>query len=215
MSRRAWLTATVGLALAAAACAPHALGEGGARAVLSDYFDAVQDALEGGVDASEAERLAGLLVGCAEDGVASCRQRVEQVAESVASQREAGHYDFEHPWGFGLVRALVLGRGGYWSVRSLESEGDEAVVRLRALTQYDPDETIGLPERAVVEYLGRPLGHVERVPRGGGGPGTLRWHLVAVEIDARLVRRDGEWRVAGLDVLPETAEHEQVTWRPK
>jgi hypothetical protein len=195
------------------ACGPPADDVVTAR--LAAYFDAVQ--------AEDVPRIASLLASCVgraagEEG--ACEGEVARQLADVAGQRERGDYRFEDPWGLGLIRAFVLGRGGYWTVARLEVAGDRAALVLELRTQYRPGETRGLPHDAVIEYLGRPLGRVEKVPRGGAGPGSLRWQLQELSVEARLRRVAGrsgepEWRVESLRPLRETARFEQVTWRPR
>jgi hypothetical protein len=201
------LVALVALA-ATVACGPPADQVVTAR--LGRYFDAVQT---GGP-----EGIADLLGPCSGDARATCLPEIERLLAAVAAQREAGEYDFADPWGFGLVVALVLGRGGYWTVDTLDLVGERATLGLVVRTQYRPDETRGLPHGAVIEYLGRPLGHVESVPRGGGGPGTLRWQLDELRLTVRFVRAagsDDDWRVEVLEVEPDSAVFSRVTWRPQ
>jgi hypothetical protein len=138
----------------------------------------------------------------------------------VAAQRELDAYRFDDPWGFGLVRALVLGGGGFWTLdglRLLEDSGDRQrwEASLTARTQYRADETAGLPRGAVVEYLVAPLGAVRRLPVGGEAPGAVREELVELHLRAELVRRREGWRVVSLLALRDRARFRTVTWRPR
>jgi len=214
------LAAATALAAASLLLACGAPADEVVQARVAAYFDAVQS--------EDPARVAELLVACADAsaggaggaGGAACAEEVARRLADVAAQRAAGEYRFDDAWGLGLVRAFVLGRGGYWTVVRLEVVGDEAELVLELRTQYRAAESRGLPHDAVIEYLARPLGHVEKVPRGGEGPGSLRWQLDVLEAGMRLRRvaapgGEPEWRVDSFRPLPETAQFSQVTWRPR
>jgi hypothetical protein len=158
-----------------------------------------------------------MLAGCEiASGPASCAERVEELRTAVAAQRARHLYDFGDPWGFGLIEALLLGEGGYWSIDRVTATGDEAEAVVVVRTQYRADETSRLPRGAAIEYLARPLGQVVVLVKGTTGPGALRWQLDEVQLRSRWKRTaGGDWRLVALEPIPESAKFSQVTWRPQ
>jgi hypothetical protein len=196
---------------AAAGCRPGPSRETSAARFLGAYFEAAQ--------ADDREALVSLVDGCVTAADRElCLAELSAARADVAAEGELGRYAFSDRFGLGLVHALVLGRGGYWSVARATGEGDELTAVVRVRTQYRADETARLPPGTEIEYLSKPLGAVVLVEKGARGPGGLRWQLDQVDL-AATIRAPGTdpaaWRIVSLSPLPESAQYSQVTWRPR
>ena len=188
-------------------------GSGGARVALASYFDAVQS--------GDTERITSLLADCRAD---DCADRLAELEASVVAQRELSEYRFDDPWGFGLIGALVLGRGGYWTTEQVDlhpaADPPRAEAVLRVRTQYNAAETRGLPDGARIEYLVEPLGRVFRLTRGSRAPGGMRRELREILLRAELhwlpdAAGRETWYLASLVPVRESARFVQVIWRPE
>ena len=120
------------------------------------------------------------------------------------------------PDGFGLIRALGLGRGGYYQVREVTEENGHARARIEAQLGYHavPFETF--PPETRLYLMGIPLGRL-LVPVRGDGQRKLKV-LASVEIECRLEKTHDPlhptgWLVRGFEAIPETARSIEIDWQ--
>ena len=125
------------------------------------------------------------------------------------------------PLGIALIRSIGLGKEGAASqplfVR-LEEGGRRAIVRERAITNYDSIRWDSIPRGGRMYLLGHPFGTVVNFATGFDDPSQLKL-LATVDLDWTLVTFPGlkrpegapsDWYVERLDVLTETA----TAWSP-
>jgi hypothetical protein len=123
--------------------------------------------------------------------------------------------------GVGLIRAIGLGKEGAASqplnVR-FEAGNTRAVVRERAITNYDSIRWDSIPTGGRMYLLGHPFGKVVNFATGYDDPSKLAL-LATVDMEWTLVRIPGlkrpegapsDWYVESIDVLADTA----TSWSP-
>jgi hypothetical protein len=125
------------------------------------------------------------------------------------------------PLGVALIRAIGLGKEGAaaWPLGVTFEAGDtRAVLRTRAITNYDRIDWNGLPPGGRMYLLGTPFGKVVNFATGFDDPSPLkllatvdlRWTLVKIEGLKRPEGAASDWLIEKLEPLPETA----TSWSP-
>jgi len=120
------------------------------------------------------------------------------------------------PDGIGLVRALGLGRGGYYQVREVVREDGWARARIEVQLGYHAVPFESFPVGTRLYLMGIPLGRV-LAPVRGDGPRRLKV-LASVELECRLERipepsHPTGWLVGGIEAVPGTARSIEIDWR--
>ena len=135
--------------------------------------------------------------------------------ESFEGAKKTGTIELT-PDGFGLIRALGLGRGGYYQVREVVEENDHAWARIEAQLGYHAVSFETFPPQTRLYLMGMPLGRL-LVPVRGDGPRKLEV-LASVEIVCRLEKTNDPlhptgWLVRDFEAIPETARSIEIDWQ--
>ena len=163
------------------------------------------------------------LSAAASDGEALAK-RYQNMIESGYMQWETAKYKGEiapDPLGVALIRSIGLGKEGAASqplgVR-FEQGNTRAVVRERAITNYDSIRWASLPTGGRMYLLGYPFGKVVNFATGYDDPSKLallatvdmEWTLVTIPGLKRPEGAPSDWYVEKIDVLGDTA----TSWSP-
>lgn len=135
--------------------------------------------------------------------------------EDSEATKKAGRVELA-PDGIGLIRALGLGRGGYYQVREIEEETEGALARIEVQLGYHavPFETF--PQGTRLYLMGMPLGRL-LAPVRGDGPRRLEV-MASVDLVCCLKRTPKTthptgWLVRSIEAVPGTARSIEIEWR--
>ena len=161
--------------------------------------------------------------------------KIEGGADAVAARREAfdawveGRYDEYFTGrdtgrldlgddGIVLAKAFALGKGTYYTLRSVRPDGDSLVVVMDVTFAYGEINIADLPPRTTFYVCTLPVGTIRpvRIPTGTADftlevldSIAVRWTLVRAEPTSACPEG---WAVADVTPLDETATTTEVTW---
>lgn len=221
MSARAGAVLLAGLLAAAAGCSPSV---NTAQVTVEAYISAVSLGDVSRILALSAPYNRELLeVGTPVEKAAlekRYRDRIEQGYLLWDVAKSTGELAPD-PLGIAVIRSIGLGKEGAaalpMSVR-FEEEGSRAVVRTRALTNYGGIQWARVPAGGRMYLMGMPFGRVVNFATGFDDPSLLEllatveldWTLIEIEGAPRQPGAPGDWFVAKVEPLPETA----TAWSP-
>jgi hypothetical protein len=189
-----------------------------AEGVVFSFLSAVQ--LE------DHDALYCLLYGASEveggtDAVAARRDAfddwVEARFQEYFSGRDTGSLDLGDD-GIVLAKAFALGKGTYYTLRSVRSDGDSLEAVMDVTLAYSEINIADLPPRTTFYVCTLPVGAIRpvRIPTGTADftlevldTIALRWTLVRAEGTAAC---PAGWAVADVTPLDSTATTTEVTW---
>lgn len=137
--------------------------------------------------------------------------------EAYITGRDAGRLDLGDD-GIVLAKALALGKGTYYTLRSVRQDGDSLDVVMDVTLAYPEINIADLPPRTTFYVCTLPVGEIRpvRIPTGTADftlevldTLAVRWTLVRAEATASCPEG---WAVADVTPLDETATTTEVTW---
>ncbi len=162
---------------------------------------------------------AELLKASTPEEAASVRRRYEGIIEQGYMMWEQAKYSGEleaDRLGVTLIRAIGLGKEGAAALPmgvSFEADNTRALVRARAITNYEGIPWDSIPAGGRMYLLGHPFGEVINFATGFDDPTQFRF-LATVDLEWTLVRIPGlerpelapsDWLVEGLSARADTA----------
>lgn len=187
----------------------------------SRRFAAAEETIFEFLEAAQSRNLDALycrLAGASESGRDSFDAWVASRLDAYLIDRDEGRVELGDD-GITLALAFALGRGTYYTLRSVEeTQEGTLLVDMEIRFAYGEIDVSGLPPGTVFYVCGTPVGviHAVRVPDGRDEVPlevletlVVRWTLVREAANGPCPDR---WTIAAVAPLEDTAETKRITW---